>query len=128
MDTTVNNRVAYIDAANLHKGVESLKWKLNYRKFRLWMRQKFGISEAFIFIGLIAKQANLYTSLQSEGYQLVFKDVVFDGDGKAKGNCDADLVLKTLAPIKKCSILLKRTGAPIIYLNEVSHKLSYISK
>ena len=25
---------------------------------------------------------------------MIFKEVVYDGDGKAKGNCDADLVLK----------------------------------
>ncbi len=71
-----------------------MKWKLDYHKFRSWIRQKFGIANAYIFIGLIAKQANLYTSLQNAGFELIFKDVVFGDDGKAKGNCDADLVLK----------------------------------
>ena len=159
--------VAYIDGANLHKGVESENWKLDYRKFRSWIRQKFGASEALLFIGLMPKNAGLYTSLQSSGYKLVFKEVVFDGDGKAKGNCDADLVLKAArdhfengirsvvivssdgdysslvkfwlekkvqcvivspAPIKRCSILLKRTGAPIVYFDEVKHKLGYRPK
>ena len=157
-------RFAYIDGANLHKGVESLGWKLDYRIFHRWMEQKFGVSGVFLFIGLIPHNANLYTSLQKMGYTLVFKEVVYDGDGKAKGNCDADLVLQAakdvyehnaisavlvssdgdyaslvrfwmdkgvqpfvLSPagVKKCSILLKRTGAPIAYLDDVKHKLQY---
>jgi len=167
MSEETQNTIAYIDGANLHKGVESENWKLDYRKFRSWVRQKFDVSEAFLFIGLMPKNASLYTSLQYAGYKLVFKEVVYDGDGKAKGNCDADLVLKAArdhfedgvksvvivssdgdysslvkfwlekrvhctivspAPIKRCSILLKRTGAPIVYLDEVKHKLGYRPK
>lgn len=158
------NTIAYIDGANLHKGVESDEWKLDYRKFRSWIRQKFSVVDALLFIGLMPKNAGLYTSLQNAGYKLVFKEVVFDGEGKAKGNCDADLVLRAArdhfeqgvnsviivssdgdysplvkfwlekkvrctvvspAPIKRCSILLKRTGAPIVYLDEVKHKLEH---
>ena len=158
------NNHAYIDGANLHKGVESSAWKLDYRKFRSWIRQKFGVTDAYLFIGLMSKHADLYTSLQSTGYKLVFKEIVYDGSGKAKGNCDADLVLQAMkdyyearpeavllvssdgdyaslvrfwqekkipcvivspAPIVKCSILLKRTGAPIIYLEDMKHKLPF---
>ncbi|MBI2024767.1 MAG: NYN domain-containing protein [Candidatus Harrisonbacteria bacterium] len=157
---------AYIDGANLHKGVESSMWKLDYRRFRSWIRQKFSVTEAYLFIGLMSKHADLYTSLQSTGYKLVFKEIVYDGSGKAKGNCDADLVLQAMkdyyeacpeavllvasdgdyaslvrfwqekkipcvivspAPIAKCSILLKRTGAPIIYLEDMKHKLLFRS-
>jgi len=158
---------AYIDGANLHKGVASSSWKLDYRKFRSWIRQKFGVTDAHLFIGLMPKHADLYTWLQSAGYTLTFKEVVYDGTGKAKGNCDADLVLKATrdffenvpqavvlvssdgdyaslvrfwlekkvsctivspAPRDKCSILLKRTEAPIVYLEEMKHKLGYRPK
>ena len=158
------NNYAYIDGANLHKGVGSLGWKLDYRIFRRWMEQKFGVSEVFLFIGLIPHHANLYTSLQKMGYTIVFKEVIYDGDGRAKGNCDADLVLQAAkdvyehdarsavlvssdgdyaslvrfwmdkgvqsfilspAEVKKCSILLKRTGVPIAYLEQIKHKLQY---
>lgn len=86
--------IAYIDAANLHKGVATLGWKLNYSRFRVWLREKYGVKEAYLFIGFISKNKELYTKLQEAGYILVFKEVVYDGDGKAKGNCDADLVLR----------------------------------
>ena len=86
--------IAYIDGANLYKGVDSSGWKLDYRRFRSWIRQKFNVTDAYIFLGLIPKHAHLYTSLQDAGYKLAFKEIVYDGDGKAKGNCDADLVLQ----------------------------------
>jgi uncharacterized LabA/DUF88 family protein len=85
--------IAYIDGANLHKGVRSLGWKLDYSRFRSWIRQKYGVKDAKLFIGLIPEHAELYTARQSQGYQCVFKEVVYDGEGRAKGNCDADLVL-----------------------------------
>ncbi|MBU2579244.1 NYN domain-containing protein [Patescibacteria group bacterium] len=52
------------------------------------------IKNAYIFIGLIPKYKELYKYLQECGFILIFKEVVYDGDGKAKGNCDADLVLQ----------------------------------
>ncbi len=99
----------------------------------------------------------LYKYLQEAGFTLIFKEVIYDGDGKSKGNCDADLVLNVargayenkfdkavivssdgdfaglieflkersklrivLSPHHKdkCSILIKRTGAPISYIND----------
>ncbi|MDP1718950.1 MAG: NYN domain-containing protein [bacterium] len=99
----------------------------------------------------------MYTRLQEAGFTLIFKEVVYDNEGKVKGNCDAGLVLKATrdtyensfekailvssdgdyaglvkflqekekffviispAVSRKCSILLKRTGAKIAYLND----------
>jgi uncharacterized LabA/DUF88 family protein len=88
--------IAYIDGANLHKGIVSLGWKLDYRRFRSWIRQKYNVDIARLFIGLMPKHADLYTLLQNAGFMLVFKEVVYDGDGNAKGNCDADLVLRAV--------------------------------
>lgn len=89
------NNFAYIDGANLHKGVASLGWSLDYKKLRVWLREKYGIKTAYLFLGLIPKYKDLYKNLQEAGFTLVFKEVVYDGDGKAKGNCDADLVLQS---------------------------------
>ena len=51
---------------------------------------------AYLFIGLIPDKKDIYTKLQEAGYVLVYKQVTYDGTGKAKGNCDADLVLKVV--------------------------------
>lgn len=45
-------------------------------------------------MGLIPKYKELYKYLQEAGFTLVFKEVVYGGDGKPKGNCDADVVLQ----------------------------------
>lgn len=88
------NNFAYIDGANLHKGMIDLDWGLDYKRFRVWLKEKYSVKDAYIFIGLIPKYKELYSYLQQCGYILIFKEVVYDVDGKAKGNCDADLVLK----------------------------------
>lgn len=151
------NNFAYIDGANLHRGIVDFGWKLDYARFRVWLSDKYNVNRAYIFIGLIPKYKDLYTYLQEAGFTLIFKEVVYDGDGRPKGNCDADLVLQAvhdayenkfrkaiivssdgdyaslvkfliesgklktiLSPHTKdlCSILLKRTNAPIAYLND----------
>lgn len=88
------NNYAYIDGANLYRGIESLGWQLDYRRFRIWLYEKYGVSAAYLFIGLISKYKYLYKYLQKSGFILTFKEVVYDSDGKPKGNCDADLVLQ----------------------------------
>ena len=93
MDIKENN-FAYIDGANLHRGIKSLGWVLDYKRFRIWLSEKYGIKIAYLFIGLIPKHKELYRYLQEAGFTLIFKEVVYDGDGKAKGNCDADLVFQ----------------------------------
>jgi len=90
------NNFAYIDGANLHKGIADLGWKLDYRRFRVWLKEKHSIERAYLFIGLVPKQKDLYAFLQEAGFTLVFKETSYDGAGRVKGNCDADLVLKAV--------------------------------
>lgn len=90
---------AYIDGENLHKGVEALGWNLDYKKFRIWLLEKYGVKTAYLFLGLIPKYKKLYQYLQESGFTLVFKEVVYDGAGKAKGNCDTDLVLQAVCDV-----------------------------
>lgn len=90
------NNVAYIDGANLHNGVKILDWEFDYGHFRIWLKEKYAVEQVYLFLGLIPKYKDLYTRLQEQGYTLVFKEVVFDGEGKAKGNCDADIVVHAM--------------------------------
>jgi len=89
-----DNNFAYIDGANLHEAVKDLGWILDYKRFRIWLTEKYSIKKAYIFIGMIPKNKSLYTYLQECGFTLIYKEVIYDGVGKPKGNCDADLVLQ----------------------------------
>src|SRR3989338_3820093 len=87
------NNFAYIDGANLDKALKDLGWRLNYKRFRVWLKEKYSVTHAYIFLGLVPKYRNLYVNLQEAGFVLVFKETIYDSEGKIKGNCDADLVL-----------------------------------
>jgi uncharacterized LabA/DUF88 family protein len=90
------NNYAFIDGANLHRGVSSIGWELDYDRFRVWLKEKYAVTNAYLFIGLIPKYKDLYTYLQKSGFTLIFKEVIYDDVGKPKGNCDADLVLQAV--------------------------------
>lgn len=87
------NNFAFIDSQNLHFGLKRLGWKLDYRRFRIYLSDKYGVSKAFMFIGQLTGNEKLYRWLQEAGFILIFKPVIQTKDGKIKGNCDAELVL-----------------------------------
>jgi len=90
------NNFAYIDGQNLNLGVKSLGWDLDFKKFRIYLREKYGVSKAYYFVGFVAGNQRLYDALQEYGYILNFKQVILGDDKKPKGNIDADLVLRAM--------------------------------
>jgi len=90
------NNYAFIDSNNLNLGIEALGWKLDWRKFRVYLKEKYNVSTAYLFIGYIPTNQGLYSSLQKTGYVLILKPTIPDKDGNTKGNIDADLVLQTM--------------------------------
>lgn len=97
--TPKSKNYAFIDSQNLNLGVRSAGWNLDYRKFRLYLKNKYNVDKAFLFIGHVSGNEALYTDLQKSGYILVFKPTLeIKKNGKAiiKGNVDAELVLHTM--------------------------------
>ncbi len=91
---------AFIDSQNLNLGVRSVGWRIDYRKLRLYLKNKYNVSHAFMFIGLVTDNQPIYTMLQRAGFILVFKPTVRyskDGFETVKGNVDAELVLHAAA-------------------------------
>lgn len=94
---------AFIDSQNLNLGTSKdiIKygkvvykgWKLDFKRFRRYLTDKFRAQKAFLCIGYIKQNKNLYRKLKSYGYDLIFKPTVKDSFGKVKGNVDAELVL-----------------------------------
>ena len=128
------NNFAYIDGANLYKGVAGDGWKLDYRRFRVWLEEKYGVKRAYLFIGLVAKHKDLYTRLQEQGFTLVFKETTRDGEGNVKGNCDADLVLRAVVDVyeQNCdkAIIVSGDGdyaSLVVFLSEKRKLVSILS-
>jgi len=88
---------AFIDSQNVNLGVQQdLGWKLDWKKFRVYLKEKYNVSIAYLFIGYVPQNQDLYSSLQKAGFVLMFKPVIPDKDGNIKGNIDADLVLQAM--------------------------------
>jgi len=99
---------AFIDSQNLNLGTSRditnragrkiySGWKLDFKKFRKYLSDKFRVGKALLFIGRIRGNEPMYEQLESYGYELVFKPTTKDNSGKPKGNIDAELVLHAAA-------------------------------
>lgn len=94
---------AFVDSQNLNLGTSKdiykgkkliyKGWRLDFKKFRRYLTDKFRVKKAFLFIGYIRQNRTLYLHLKRYGYEMVFKPTVKDNVGKPKGNVDAELVL-----------------------------------
>ena len=90
------NNFAFIDSQNLNLSILNQGWKLDFKRFRVYLKDKFNVTNAFLFIGYDPTNSDLYTSLQTYGYILIFKPALKLPSGKTKGNIDAELVLHTM--------------------------------
>ena len=90
------NNYAFIDSQNLNLSIRSMGWKLDYSKFRVYLKDKYHVSKAFLFIGYIPQNQSLYSNLQQQGFILIFKPTLTLPGGGAKGNVDAELVLHAM--------------------------------
>lgn len=95
---------AFIDSQNLNLGTKSAGWSLDFRKFRLYLKNKYGVERAYLFIGQVEGNESLYDSLQEMGYHLILKPTTqykVNGKVTVKGNVDAELVLYAAAKAYK---------------------------
>jgi uncharacterized LabA/DUF88 family protein len=101
---------AFIDSQNLNVSTQRFGWKMDWKKFRQWLSDKYDVEKAYMFIGYVPEFEDMYQQLHEAGYLIVLKPT-FDmtkprptekeqvpGEKKedekpTKGNVDADLVL-----------------------------------
>lgn len=86
---------AFVDSQNLNLGIRSQGWRLDYTHFKSYLQSKHKVTKAFLFIGYIEEQEEMYKKLREMGYTLVFKPTIVHGD-EVKGNVDAELVLQVM--------------------------------
>src|SRR5579884_3277106 len=102
---------AFIDSQNLNLGTQRMGWKLDWRKFRQYLKDKHGVAKAYMFIGYMSENEALYEYMHELGFLVVLKptidlnilkDVAVKAEDSAKpadekpavkGNVDAELVL-----------------------------------
>ncbi|HBK33821.1 TPA: hypothetical protein DEP34_03035 [Candidatus Uhrbacteria bacterium] len=87
------NNFAFIDSQNLNLSIRAQGWKLDFKRFRTYLLDKYNVKKAYLFIGYISGNQALYATLQDAGFTCIFKPTLQYKDGTTKGNCDAELVL-----------------------------------
>src|SRR3989338_8788771 len=87
---------AFIDSQNVYLSIRSQGWDIDWIRFRVYLREHYNVSKAFLFIGYIEGNNKLYTALQEAGFVCIWKPVLTYKDGTIKGNVDAELVLHAM--------------------------------
>lgn len=105
---------AFIDSQNLNVSVQKFGWKMDWKRFRQFLADKYNVEKAFMFIGYVPEFEAMYQQLHETGYLIVLKPT-FDmtrprqeedptkdkkDERPTKGNIDADLVLWAMKELK----------------------------
>jgi uncharacterized LabA/DUF88 family protein len=144
---------AFIDSQNLNVGVQKFGWKMDWKKFRQFLTDKYKVTNAYMFIGYVPEFEALYQQLHDAGFLIVLKPT-FDmtrvrpeekepsdpkdpqtkkeDDRPTKGNVDADLVLWAMKEIPNYSkaIIVSGDGdfyALVEYLDEQKKLLKLLA-
>jgi uncharacterized LabA/DUF88 family protein len=98
------DNLAFIDGQNLHMGttLSDNPWKINLGKFKIYLEKKYGVKEAYYFLGYVQEiNQEIYSEIQKAGFILVFKQHNPAMLGKKKGNVDTDIVFEIMKKIYK---------------------------
>ena len=111
MENEIEN-YAFIDSQNLYLSIKSQGWKIDFAKFRVYLKEKYQVKKAYLFMGYVEGNQRLYKQLQEDGYIVIFKPTLVYKDGTTKGNCDAELVLHSMIefPNYKKAVLVSGDG------------------
>ena len=104
---------AFIDSQNINMGVSAKRWNMDWGKFRLFLKNKYHVSKAYLFIGYIEENNELYERLKGYGFIVIYKKVLAitkDGNTTYKGNVDAELVLHTMVEYPNYDKAIIATG------------------
>ncbi len=90
------NNYAFIDTQNVNLWVRGQWWKIDRKKFFIYLREKLSVQRAYLFLGYIPGNHKMYSFFKSLWYKLIFKPVLQLHDWQTKGNVDAELVLQAM--------------------------------
>lgn len=92
--------IAYIDWQNLHLWTTTAWWQVDFVKFRIYLRDKFNIQEAYYYLGFVDnEQQDLYSQLQKAWFIVTFREHSAALKGKKKWNVDSDIIFDIMKRI-----------------------------
>lgn len=118
------NNIVFIDAQNMYFGTTKcylcasklgkelkemklkdcscrLAWDIDLKKLRIYLLEKYGISEAYYFLGYLEdKNDDLYKEVQKAGFIVLFKEHTSLHKSYKKGNVDRDIVFEAMKNLR----------------------------
>ena len=121
---------AFIDAQNLNSGLSKLGWKIDWKRFREYLRTVAWIEVAYVFLWFIPGNQDLYLMLQKSGFVVVFKEILTTESWEIKGNIDAEMILQAMIDYDRYDQALIVSGdgdfTCLLRYLEQNHKLLWI--
>jgi uncharacterized LabA/DUF88 family protein len=91
------NNIAFIDGQNLHLWTSTEWWIIDFKKFRVYLKDKFKIKEAYIFLWFINDDyQKMYRKIQKAWFILEFREHNTNMLWKKKWNVDVDIVFEIM--------------------------------
>lgn len=97
--------IAYIDNQNLYMSAKHApeSWTLDMRKFRVYLKDKFDVEVAYLFMGAFDdSMQETYQKFQHFGYVLVWRVHGVELKGIKKGNVNTDIVFYMMRDLYEC--------------------------
>ncbi len=91
---------AFIDGQNLYINTNEYAWKVDLKKFRIYLKDQYNVEKAYYFLGAVDEEnQDIYELIQEAGFILVFREHSRSMLGKKKGNVDTDIVFSIMSKI-----------------------------
>jgi len=92
--------IAFIDAQNLHLWTSTENWKVDFKRFRIYLKDKFNVDEAYFFLWFLDEnQQGMYRNIQKAWFIIEFREHSSKLKGKKKWNVDVDIVFEVMKRI-----------------------------
>lgn len=92
--------IAFIDGQNLHLWIQSEWWDIDLKRFRIFLKDKFHIQEAYYFLWFVSEgEQGLYDSLHKAWFIVSFREHSLNLKWKKKWNVDVDIIFESMKKI-----------------------------
>ncbi len=120
------NNYAFIDTSNVQFGIQYLGWELDWRKFLIFLKEKYEVDKAYLFLGYLSEQKDYYDYLKGCGYELIFKEARRKGN-IVKGNIDMELAVQVMKDYKNFekAVLVTNDGDFAVLVDYLQHRKKF---
>ncbi len=93
----MENNIAFIDWQNLHLWTIRENWQIDFKRFRIYIKDKFKVNEVYIFLWFVNNEyQKIYKKMQKAWFLLEFREHNINMLWIKKWNVDVDIVYEIM--------------------------------